>query len=579
MKQGATWTIALILTSIMGYGLWGAVKVDAQEGSPAVYFNEDPVLLSRVRKFLDEEEAKRYGSAIGIYREVASYISSQASNRPYLYEAEDGLYLPVESYLRSRVIAFPPERIAAFLREADLQARPQWEKILRKGDVGALREFLRKNPLSSLVPRTVEALAGYHLERGEFDEALGTLGFLRRPEDWTAEARLIEAVALRATGQQPEGAAGIDESEPMALGGLDRSPKEILSELEEATPLLGWRWFGGEPGHSRVPEPAFDPGMRIATEEIPEPEAAAFSANRESRQARGGPLLPYPGPSSRGRPLNPYFPVHDEKRIILSDTFTTYCLDLQSGSLLWSHSLRKESSVPWGSPEAGHFPAASRDAVFVTLSPREAAQVIEEGEGDETVRKVIPGMGYRVMSLEITTGEILWDASKRRDLGMDLSSAAYVSSPLLLGDRLYLLVTRLEKEASASIISLNARTGDRIWETHLCTTVSPMIRGKGFHGAYVGGGSSRIYASTNLGAVACLDAVSGGVLWIRTYDRYPAETLADLLVSGSIPPDEAPILVDGTVYAAPRDSPYLYALDTATGGSAGGSSGPARTVS
>lgn len=563
MKQGAKWTLALILAAITGYGPWGVVNVDAQEESPPVYFNEDPVLLSRVRKFLEEEEKKNYADAIGTYREVASYVSSQSSSRPYLYQAEEGLYLPVEAFLRGRVIDFPREEIAAFQREADFQAKPQWEKILRRGDVGGLRDFLRRNPLSSLIPRTVEALAGFHVERGEFDEALGILGFLRRPEDWTPEARLLRDVALRASGRATPVEEATEE-EPLRLGGDERSPEEILDELAGAVPLSGWRSFGGDPTHSRVPEPAFDPGRRIASAAVPEPEwgGTVLGPPGVPGRRRSGSEW---GPSVRGGPLIPYFPVHDGRRVILSDTFTAHCVDLRDGSLLWSHSLRRDRSVPWGGPVAGHYPAASRDVVFVTLSPREAGEVSREGEGDQAVQKVAPGEGFRVMALEIATGEILWETSKRPDLRDDLSEAVFVSSPLLLGDRLYLLVTRLEEEASASVISLNALTGDKLWETHICTTFSPMILGRGIRGAYLAGASGRVYASTNLGAVASLDGATGGILWVRAYDRHPAPTQADLLLQGSEPPDEAPILVGGTTFAVPRDSPYLYALDSDTG--------------
>ncbi|MCZ6601566.1 MAG: PQQ-binding-like beta-propeller repeat protein, partial [Planctomycetota bacterium] len=506
-----------------------------------------------VRKFLEEEEAGRYGQAIDIYREVASYISTQPSDRPHLYQAESGLYLPVEVYLRGRVISFPAEEVESFRREADLQAKPQWEEILRRGDVSRLRGFIRKNPLSSFIPRGVESLAAYHLERGEFDEVLGALAFLQRPDDWSPESKLLQRIALRSTGRSDPG--GESDETPLALGGDQRSTKEILADLVEAVPLTGWRAFGGDSSHSLAPEIAFDPGRRIASGVFKEPKAARAHLDRTGE-----------GSSSAGTPpFIPYFPIHDGRRLLFSDTFDAYCLDLRDGSLLWSHSLRKDRSVPWESTAGGHYPVAGRQAVYVTLSPREAAEVSMEEAEDAETRDFTPGEGYRVMALEISTGETLWDTSRRNDLGEDFTNAAFVSSPLLLGDRLYLLVTRLDKEASASMISLNAVTGDKIWETHLCTAFSPLILGRGLRGAYLAGGKSRVYASTNLGAVGCLDAATGEVIWIRAYDRYPAATLDDFLEAGREPPAEAPILTDAALFAAPSDSPYLYSLDRDNG--------------
>jgi hypothetical protein len=73
-----------------------------------------------------------------------------------------------------------------------------------------------------------------------------------------------------------------------------------------------------------------------------------------------------------------------------------------------------------------------------------------------------------------------------------------------------------------------------------------------------------IYYNTHLGAVACLSARDGRVRWIATYDRAMPED------DQRFPPhryrDLTPCLYwRGIVFAAPSDSPSIFALDAASG--------------
>ena len=96
------------------------------------------------------------------------------------------------------------------------------------------------------------------------------------------------------------------------------------------------------------------------------------------------------------------------------------------------------------------------------------------------------------------------------------------------------------------------------------------------HLAYAGG---RVYAVTNLGAVAAVDAYTGTIAWLSLYPKPPqvnnpmmafaamqAGGNPNMLVRMRKPWAQNPAIVhDGMVFALPNDSPNLLIYDAATG--------------
>jgi outer membrane protein assembly factor BamB len=120
----------------------------------------------------------------------------------------------------------------------------------------------------------------------------------------------------------------------------------------------------------------------------------------------------------------------------------------------------------------------------------------------------------------------------------------------------------------AFVACFDAATGIRKWRTPIGAADT------------IGGGAAdeithnlltlvenRIFLNTNLGLVAALDADSGDICWISRYDRLTGKTLT----LGSAVPlhfdrDPSPCVYhDGLLFAAPSDSPAIFAFDFDTG--------------
>lgn len=166
-----------------------------------------------------------------------------------------------------------------------------------------------------------------------------------------------------------------------------------------------------------------------------------------------------------------------------------------------------------------------------------------------------------------------------RILGIDLSREGLVTleidppeqpwslggPPVVSRGRLYVALTADELRRRVAVACYSAATGRPLWQTslgsgppesNLGATVDESLKIV-VHG-------DTVYFNTNLGAIAALDALGGGVRWIREHKLPPPSALADGdAVENSTGVD---CLVNGDrLYAAPRAGRTILALDAATG--------------
>lgn len=173
------------------------------------------------------------------------------------------------------------------------------------------------------------------------------------------------------------------------------------------------------------------------------------------------------------------------------------CLEVDTGKPLWS------------TPIPGH----------VESSPAVAANRVYFGAG-----------GAGVFCLDRLTGAPLWRSPGRHVDG----------SPTITGKRLFVGVTH----GRAALLCLDAQTGRRLWEAPLAAPSwgAPAVSGTRVWIA-IGNGTLESSAAKRVGAVLCLDAATGKVLWkSEVYDGIQGSVAVSggLVVAGSR---------DGDVYA------------------------------
>ncbi|HEY1065075.1 MAG TPA: PQQ-binding-like beta-propeller repeat protein, partial [Pirellulales bacterium] len=141
-------------------------------------------------------------------------------------------------------------------------------------------------------------------------------------------------------------------------------------------------------------------------------------------------------------------------------------------------------------------------------------------------------------------------------------------APICDGPRLYVLLreTTPAKEHS-HVACFDAENGRRLWTRKLA---SGDVRARSSEGELEITNSlltlahGVLYANTNLGVVAALEAVDGRVKWTTAFPRASQMDLSKPL--GYFYRDLNPCIYhEGTVFVAPNDTPAVFALDAATG--------------
>ena len=139
-------------------------------------------------------------------------------------------------------------------------------------------------------------------------------------------------------------------------------------------------------------------------------------------------------------------------------------------------------------------------------------------------------------------------------LNLDLLSYDRVLEPIVLGDRLFVGLNQRDQVAA-----LDAATGDRLWTFFADAPVRLPAVGWG----------GRVYFCSDDGALYCVEAASGELVWRFSGAPSPQKALGNQRLCSAWPARGGPVIQDGVVYFAasiwPMMGTYLYALDAETG--------------
>ena len=148
--------------------------------------------------------------------------------------------------------------------------------------------------------------------------------------------------------------------------------------------------------------------------------------------------------------------------------------------------------------------------------------------------------------------------------------AEFDGAPTVVGQQvLASIMARDNVNMRRYVISIDRDTGQVLWRSPVLASgmVSGCEQASLVSHQLLSVAGGRIFVSTNLGAVACLDLENGQIHWLARYQRAPAS--ADEPYAR---PDRyryrdlTPCMLHGSqVLCAPQDCPELFALDTASG--------------
>lgn len=237
---------------------------------------------------------------------------------------------------------------------------------------------------------------------------------------------------------------------------------------------------------------------------------------------------------------------------------------------------------PGGVRHAPWFCTVAADRLFFACgaeAPSAEYSVFRGGEQKESSNYLL-ALGRQPPGGALESGKLVWslqadghaeafEAQAKADQEW-LKSVFFVSAPTWDAGVLYVMAVHSAGLTESWVAAFDDATGRLLWRTQICAANPILISGlvqpaRGLPVAVAGG---TVFAVTNLGAVAALDAMTGSVKWIRIYDRMA--TLDRFNNFGVRPAQDfwgpnPPAVHENVVIVTPQDSELLYAYDAETG--------------
>ena len=370
--------------------------------------------------------------------------------------------------------------------------------------------------------------------------------------------------------------------------------------------------FAGQPARNPLPVSEHSPGPRLWTRRLPE------------IRFRG----PAPPALTGPQRLLSYFPVVHRDTVYLCTSHSIFALDLATGnSPRW---LDDEATTPAEigpetpashpdepvDPTVSDQPAvepagtnefdgesrpvavqADRDETRIfTNSSEEAWRIIRNPVGitrytmtlaeGRLYARMGPPVSRRsthegstvseIVGLDIESGQGLLVFRVTSDvLDPDASSPeatawSFEGTPVVDNGRVYVSARRATPEDEVVVACFDASSSQLLWQRRLCSNLRPLSdRSSLLEHRLLSLADGRLFLATGTGAIACLDAETGRILWLFTYDsghqsiehrtRY-LDNVSHPARNGLMPC----VCHRGMVFAAANDSNRLFALDATT---------------
>ena len=579
------------------------------------------VMAARLEQARQLAAAGSWDEAIDIYREVAA----DKSKRVVALDATR--YLSLRTYCHLQIARLPAEGLAAYRRRVDALAEQSYRDGLAKHDEAPLRRVVDESFCSTWGDDALLALGELALERGDYGTArhaweqisplLGTPDgspmwmALRdidlnanwpeverrwqtrdKPGDWLAypdtqfdladvRARLV-LVSMRA-GQLDRAALELQvfrRLHPNVISRFGGQKENLVAALERLlaaarewpaeSALTDWPTFAGSHSRSIVAATISHDLVPIWKEPIPLNPPKYVRTVRLIQGGSGGNTIATAEPNAivreSQRPLSCY-PIVTGNLILFADGSGIHAADFETGkpALTSTGSLHRNESAgetagkPFGvmGGVAHGVPRLSLDTADGVVYARVGTLATSRAQTTQATAS------DRIIGLDLRREGLLTFQSPRED-----GAWAFDGAPVSDGRRVYVAMRRSDITPHANVACFDAATGIQQWRTAIgaADTIAGGAADEISHNLLTLV-ENRIYLNTNLGLVAALDAGSGDICWISSYDRLTGKTFtAGAAVPLHFDRDPSPCVYhDGLLFVAPSDAPAIFALNAATG--------------
>lgn len=577
---------------------------------PSVYVRDSAVAAEKLALAQRMERLKEWNKSADVYQEIVEKYADRVvpADMPAeaAVEAAAGAqavlrYTSVTLKVQSLLGKWPAEGLQVYRARYETPAQTLLDAA-DVDDVAALNRVVQLYFPTDAAKKAALRLMELYIEEGEFSAAawLGERLIDMHPALAADEPNVLFRTVLAehlagndnvAKSRAEQLKAHFADATGTVMGKDVKLAEEAEKVLASPAPVAhagnsdSWPMLGGDTTRGRVPQANGRTGAKVAEVPLsgekvrPQNDAnARRSVDSYQRQRRDGGL-------SLG-----VVPIVDRGELFYQDNARIYAASVDSGLPLpgWA--------TTYGGDGAANKRFADPQSLFSTSS--QAAVTVTDnsvlavlGQGSRNINAQFEGAPNisgptQLLCVDRANGAKRWSISPAQfpEATGNLRNISFNGSPLVVGDSVYLSARgggAMQFE-DAYVICLSLADGRLRWSCYVASGNAP---GENFgfpvtngdptsHLSYSGG---RVYAVTNLGAVAAVDAYTGTIAWLTLYPKAPpamnpmafgapqaggANPLAMLRKPWA---QNAAIVRDGKIFALPSDSPNLLILDAATG--------------
>ncbi|MFO1065218.1 MAG: PQQ-binding-like beta-propeller repeat protein [Pirellulales bacterium] len=277
------------------------------------------------------------------------------------------------------------------------------------------------------------------------------------------------------------------------------------------------------------------------------------------------------------------FPALHGGRVYVHELTRIMAYELDSGKVwpqsdppvpLFESGIAFAEFMPLGYPTVG-VPRGTltihENKLFARMGPAVTGYIGKTGVSDGGSASYLVGLDLDRQGSMLPGYPIRFAAPETKISGMNTNGAPeFEGCPVVVGDRLLVAAALRDNVGLRRYVAMFDAEGGKF------RRLSPLLASGIVSGAEqanlishqlltVGGG--RVFVSTNLGAIVCLDPDSGEIVWHTRYRRArPAADDPYPLAARYRYRDLTPCMLVGTLLVcAPKDCPEVFALDTVTG--------------
>ena len=576
-----------------------AENFNGKESNEGVYAPESTNAMDQLALAQKMERLKEWNKSADLYQEILTNPHYSSKVVPSRIDQDHRVYqyTSVEELVMQRLARWPQEGLEVYRARYEAPASAILESAPRDDLVTPHQVFSRYFVTDSGKIAGTRLMDQY-IEDGEF-RAAASIG--DRLLDWhpniLAERAAIlyrTAIAYHLAGDDTDASAKLADlrkHNPQDKGvvrGHDVVLADSLAqELKGKPPTASgstadsYTTFGGDATRDRILATSGTPGAHLYSlglskpnwTNVPPQQAQMLDA-RYKEDVRNGLTLGI-------------MPVIDRGELFFQDGQRIYAVSLESGVPLpgWQQTHGADHNGAYTLPSVSGSPRSHQ----LTLTVTDHNVLAVMGESDLSMARVgLPSQDQsRLVCLDRQSGKEDWVVAAAQLPQESLRGLEFTGSPLVVSDTVLVCATASKQQGfeDCDVLCFDLNKGTLRWSCHVATASIVSAAWAAFnpnlpasenttHLAYANG---RVYAQSNRGAVAAIDAYNGTIAWLDIYPRGQQAGVNPAFNPMFFQPGQVPqnptkpwtfnpvIVSQGMVFTLPLEGKNLLIYDAITG--------------